>query len=67
MRRKLYISLMSLVTVIAMSTARPVRAQDATACFTDGEHVNPSMCSTDCCSKKCNACASDGHYVCGPA
>lgn len=65
MRRKIWIVVMSMA-VLAASTSSPAAAADGDgACFRDGEHVNPDRCETDCCSKSCNGCHVDGHYICG--
>lgn len=65
MRKKIWTCAMSLLTVGALLMPTSARA-DGGACFSNGEHVDPTDCSSKCCSKSCNGCATDGHYICGP-
>ena len=65
MRKKLWTCAMSFLTVGMLLMPSTARAEGG-ACFSNGEHVEPADCETKCCAKSCNACATDGHYFCGP-
>lgn len=70
MRRKLWILAMSVVTLVSLNTSHARAAEEdlgsGGACKLGGGHVLPEYCQIGCCSGWCNACATDGHYVCAP-
>ena len=63
MSKKLWICAMGVLAIAGSIAPATVQSQ-ALACFHNGEHVNKDRCSSDCCSGSCNACPTDGHYIC---